>query len=122
MKKISVIIYLFAVLLICLCGCRTTEREYNDDVVYQLQNEDDVLIIREWRFLLGSGAEIYYVHKDSEPLFLGQTPGADDGYFPFKEGMYEIKENGDSIEISWCFNPSDRDRSAWHTKTFELPG
>lgn len=114
---------LIFVLCFCLllCGCAASGREYKDDITFQLHNKDDVLIIKEWTYLLGSGAEIYCKHKDDAPVFLGKISGADNGFCPFSEGLYEITEDGDSVCVSWCFRASDNDRSHWKSKTFEFP-
>ncbi len=120
MKRIIVFICLSAVVLSCLCGCGTSGREYKDDIEYNLTENDGALIIKEWTFLQGSGAEIYYKIGDTMTL-LGNTTGADNGFCPFAEGSYEIKEYGDSVCVSWCFRASDNDRSHWKSKTFEFP-
>lgn len=114
---------LIFVLCFCLllCGCKTSVREYKEDITFQLQDKDDVLIIKEWTYLLGSGADIYYKHGDDAPVFLGKTSGADNGFCPFSEGLYEITEDGDTVIMSWCFKPSDNDRSHWHSESFKLP-
>ena len=120
MKKTILFICLSAVILACLCGCGASGREYKDDIEYNLTENDGALIIKEWTFLQGSGAEIYYKIGDTMTL-LGNTTGADNGFCPFSEGMYEIKEDGNAVSVSWCFKPSDNDKSHWSTKTFELP-
>ena len=119
MKKIVIYLCLSAVILACLCGCGTSGREYKDDIEYKLIENDGVLIIKEWTFMLGSGAEIYYKNGGKTTL-LGNTTGADNGFCPFAEGMYEITESGNTVCVSWCFKPSDNDKSHWRTKTFEL--
>ena len=104
-----------------MCGCGTSGREYKDDIVLQLQDKDDVLIIKEWTYLLGSGADIYYKHGDDAPVFLGKTSGGDNGFCPFSEGMYEISQDDDTVRISWCFKPSDSDRANRRSEYFKLP-
>jgi hypothetical protein len=54
------------------------------------------------------------------PVLLGKTTGSDDGFCPFKKGMYEITQEGDSITIKWCFNPSDNDKNNWQSNIFDL--
>ena len=113
---------LIFVLCFCLflCGCGTSGREYKDDITFKLNDQDDVLIIKEWTYLLGSGADIYYKHGDDSPVFLGKTSGGDNGFCPFSEGLYEITQDKETVVISWCFKPSDNDRSHWQSKTFDL--
>ena len=67
---------------------------------------------------MGSGIEVYYQKGDADPILLGTAPAGDDGFCPFKEGLYEITQTDNSVKIKWCFNPSS---SNWKTQTFELP-
>lgn len=119
MKK-TVSLFL-VVLFLCLVGCNSTEREYYEDIVIDLQDSVEKIIIKEWRYLQGSGAEVYYQNDDADPVLLGKTTGGDNGFCPFKEGLYEITQDGRSVTVKWCFNPSDKDKSNWRNKTFELP-
>ena len=115
LKKIILII-LATVILCCFCSCSLGfEREYYDDIVITLQDREGVLVIKEWEFLLGSGAEIYYRYKDQKPILLGKTLGGDDGYCPFKNGNYEITQNADSVDISLPYGGEDKIYS------FDLP-
>lgn len=101
MLKRIILIILSTVIFGCFCSCGLgSNREYFDDIVIELQNREGVLIIKEWEFLHGSGAEIYYRYKGQKPILLGKTVGGDDGYCPFKNGNYEITQNADSIVIS----------------------
>lgn len=104
-----------------LVGCNSAEREYYDDIIINLQDSSDKIIIKEWSYLQGSGAEVYYIKVDAEPILLGKTTGGDDGFCPFKEGLYEITQDGSSVTVKWSFNPSDKDKANWRSKTFELP-
>ncbi len=101
-------------------GCNTTGREYHEDIVITLQESSDKLIIKEWCYLLGSGAEVYYQKDNTEPVLLGKTTGGDDGFCPFKEGLYEIKQDGNILTVAWCFNPADNDKTNWRSETFDL--
>lgn len=125
MSKLSRIILpllcLLSIALTCFCGCGEFEREYNDDIVYELQNGTDFIIIKEWKFLMVSGAEIYYKQGNEAPVLLGETAGADDGFCPFEKGLYEITQEEGSICVSWCFDPANDDRASWHSKSFDLP-
>lgn len=103
-----------------LVGCNSAEREYYDDIIIDLQDSSEKVIIKEWSYLQGSGAEVYYTKVDAEPILLGNTTGGDDGFCPFKEGLYEITQSGNSVIVKWCFNPSDKDKANWRSKTFEL--
>lgn len=102
-------------LLSALCGC-SSSREYKDDIVVELTDREGVLIIREWSFLLGSGAEVYYDYG-WRSIRLGQTSGADDGYCPFEAGQYRVVQKEDAVELSWRSNSA----GVWSSKTFDLP-
>lgn len=106
--------------IVGLTGCASDEREFLEDVVVTLEDSSEKIIIKEWRFLLGSGAEVYYQKDSSEPVLLGKTTGGDDGFCPFNEGLYELTQDGNSVTIKWSFNPSDS-KDKWRSKTFNLP-
>ena len=95
--------------------------QYYDDINITLQDASEKLIIKEWSFLQGSGIEVYYQRCDENPLLLGNATSGDDGFCPFKEGLYEITQTNRSVTVKWCFSPSDKDMSNWRSKTFELP-
>ena len=117
LKKIILMI-LATVIFCCFCSCGSvSNREYYDDIVIELQDREGVLVIKEWEFLLGSGAEIYYRYKDQKTILLGKTVGGDDGYCPFKNGNYEITQNADSVDIS--LSGSDLDKRTPYS--FDLP-
>ncbi len=118
--KRSIVLFLCLVLFaLCLSGCGLgSGREYLNDIVIPLQSRQAKVIIREWKFLLGSGAEIYY--KDSNgKVLLGQVSGGDDGHCPFKEGLYsvEVKDNELIIEVGRRMDAG----IIWSTETFTLP-
>lgn len=115
MKSRRTIAVILCALLILFAGCGASEREYKDDLIVPLEG-DERLIIREWSFLLGSGAEVYYQRGDQDPVLLGQTNGGDDGACPFSMGQYEIVREGDTVSIKWLFKDG-----IWRSKTFELP-
>jgi hypothetical protein len=124
MKKALIAVLGCLVVLLAFCGCDSEgdfEREYYDDIYFTLQDASEKLIIKEWSFLLGSGSEVYYQKGDDDPILLGKTTGGDDGFCPFKEGLYEITQDGRSVTVKWCFRPSDKDTSNWRSETFELP-
>ena len=114
MKKLKTLL-LAVVLLAFLCGCGAAEREYREDIVYPLKDGESFLIIKEWQYLLGSGEEVYYQKGDRSPVLLGELTGADDGFCPFAEGLYEITEGENAVTVSWYFS-SD----VWRSETFEL--
>ena len=109
------------ILVLALAGCAPMGKEYHADIVIALQDPSELLVIKEWSFLLGSGAEVYYQKDGAEPVLLGKTTGGDDGFCPFKEGLYEITQDGDTLTVRWCFQPSDKDKTHWHSETFDLP-
>ena len=76
LKKIILII-LATVMLGCFCSCGLgSNREYYDDIVITLQDREGVLVIKEWSFLLGSGAkncEVYGKNTFTLSWTEGQT-------------------------------------------------
>lgn len=116
-KRMVLVGILLCVMLSLLCGCGVSAREYNEDIVVELEDRDGVLVIREWSFLMGSGAEVYYEYGWRKPILLGQTTGADDGYCPFEAGEYRIAQKGGVVDISWRSN----DAGKWRSKSFVLP-
>ena len=94
-------------------------REYHDDIHIPLETHQAEIIIREWSFLLGSGAEIYYKTADEE-ILLGQTSGGDDGYCPFQDGKYSVAVEDNKLTIEWCKIPSNIS-IPWEKNVFELP-
>ncbi|MBR6535058.1 MAG: hypothetical protein IKT65_05720 [Clostridia bacterium] len=97
--KRSISLLLVSIFALCIIGCGETERDYYDDIVIALQEPSEKIIIREWRYLLGSGSDIYYQKDNSDALLLGKTTGADDGFCPFNEGLYELTQNGNEITV-----------------------
>lgn len=78
------------------------------------------IVIKEWRFLQGSGAEIYY--RQGEQLTqLGNTTGGDDGYCPFADGKYSLSVEGDALRVRWSFR-GETQQDTWKEATFSLPG
>ena len=120
MKKALTAVLGCLVVLLAFGGC-DSEREYYDDIYIPLQDASEQLIIKEWSFLLGSGIEVYYQKGDAEQILLGKALGGDDGFCPFKEGLYELTQDGNSVTIKWCFSPSNKNKDDWKSKTFELP-
>lgn len=104
-------------MLSLLCSCSLSEREYKEDIVVELPDRDGVVIIREWSYLLGSGAQVRYKYGWRPPILLGQTSGSDNGYCPFEAGEYRITQKGNALELSWRFNGTGR----WRSQSFSLP-
>ena len=91
------------------------DREYLPDLTVSLEDRPGQIVIKEWRFLLGSGAEIYY--KDGGKLtLLGSAGGGDDGYCPFADGKYTLSLEENELLIRW--HAMD---DVWREKRFTLP-
>ena len=95
------------------------DREYYDDIHIQLESHQAEIIIREWSFLLGSGAEVYYKEGRKE-ILLGNLSGGDNGYCPFKEGQYSVEFEDNKVIIEWDSKPSNNE-IPWEKEVFELP-
>lgn len=118
-KKKALIAVVCCLIISFIFGGCGLDREYYDDIHIRLETYGAEIIIREWSFLMGSGAEIYYKDGDEE-ILLGQTPGGDDGFCPFKEGLYSIEVNDNKLTIEWCRFPANKEKP-WEKETFELP-
>lgn len=123
-----VIIILSVLLLICVSYFAVVygsmiffmRKAYGDDIIVNVPDTEDVIIIREWNFMLGSGAEIYYKKPDLPEIEIGTTTGGDDGYCPFNDGQYSYVIHKDSIYIRWRISFSNNTTN-WRAKTFEFP-
>lgn len=118
----KILVYVLGVLVLySLAGCEDNsfKRIYYDDICIALEDEAGEIVIKEWSFLLGSGAEIYYRCEGKE-ILLGKTDGADDGFCPFNEGLYAIEIDNHIVHIKWCKNPSNKDVS-WAENSYPLP-
>ena len=114
MKKILLITSCLIILFV-FCSCSLfLERDYNEDIIIPLESNSGEIIIREWSFLQGSCAEIYYKNGRKETM-LGQLQGGDDGYCPFKYGEYSVTIKENQLTIKWYAMPN------WLEKTFDLP-
>lgn len=104
--------------MLVFSGC-DNGREYYEDIHIPLETRQAEIIIREWSFLLGSGEEVYY--KDGKKtILLGRLSGADDGFCPFKEGLYSVTVDESKLTIKWCAAPSNS-TIPWEKAVFELP-
>lgn len=93
-------------------------REYLDDLYVDIPDTESQLLIKEWRFLLGSGTEVYYIPSaGAKAQFLGKTTGGDDGYCPFHDGKYSISYSEGVVTLSWAFQGREYNRS----ESFTLP-
>ena len=120
MKRILLFVLTAILMLSILSGCGYTGRDYKDDICILLEDRDAVIIVREWSFLLGSGAEIYY-EKNGKTTQLGQTSGGDDGYCPIEDGKWSYSIEGNTLIIKWAFRGSD-EKENWKEQVFTLPG
>ena len=119
--KVIAMMSVIWILILTLAGCAPMEREYHADLVISLQDPLEQLVIKEWSFLQGSGAEVYYQKDGAEPVLLGKTTGGDDGFCPFQKGLYEITQDGGTVTVRWSFQPNDWDKTHWRSETFRLP-
>lgn len=99
----------------CVLDAAMPDREYLPDLVIPLEGRTGQIVIKEWRFLLASGAEIYY--EDGGKLtLLGSAGGGDDGYCPFAAGKYTLSLEENVLLIRW--HAMD---DVWREKRLPLP-
>lgn len=92
-------------------------KEYRDDLRIELTQNDGVVVIKEWTFLTGSGAEIYY-ETDGDLVLLGSTIG-NDGYLAFEDGKYTVTEGNGEVTLSWFYSKVSG-KEEWKSETFKL--
>lgn len=104
-KIVIVSILTITVALVAIFYCMMTNdlRDFKEDIIIDIPNLEASLIIREWKFLLGSGAEVYYKPTNGKAFMLGTAGGGDDGYTPFADGEYTVKFQENGVNISWYF-------------------
>ncbi len=115
MKKL----YIFLLILFLFTSCASSEEQvtydmYEPDLKISIPDSDDFIVIKEWSFLLGGGADVYFEDSNGTQTFIGKTSGTDDGYKPFKHGEYELTWGDNSVTISYDFGSNDY----WQTNTF----
>ena len=115
----KLIVLLVFAALILLPGCSHNDREFLADISVPLEDTSAEIVIKEWRWLSGSGAEIYY-QKDGKLILLGKTTGGDDGYCPFEAGKFTLNVDGSELVVRWSFRGSDPE-DLWREKRFVLP-
>ena len=111
--------------LVAIAGCLlvfltlnswSSEKDYQEDLIIAVPDSEVQIVIKEWSWLQGSGAQVYQLRNGSE-VYLGDAGGADDGYCPFANGEYEIVNNQDgTFTLKW----NDRTESPWREKTFHF--
>ena len=116
-RKLILPLLLIAVMF---SGCNCDEREYLADIVLPLEKSPGEIVIKEWRWLLGSGAEVYYRLNGKQTL-LGTTTGGDDGYCPFADGKYIVTLDGEELLIRWRFEGDGLEEDIWKEERFTLP-
>lgn len=118
MKHTALILLLLLAMLIVLSGCSSDTRDYRPDLVVPLADYPGQIVIKEWQFLLGSGAEIYY-QLDGKLTQLGNIAGGDDGYCAFADGKYSLQTEGNTLTVRWVFRSDAGD--VWREEQFTLP-
>ena len=107
-KKILLAIILIICILLPSCSEPLGGREYMDDLYIDIPDTEYQLLIKEWRYLLGSGAEVYLVEDaNKKPTHLGDITGGDDGFCPFQSGKYNITYDDGTVTLCWSFDGSD---------------
>ena len=110
------------IMLFLLSSCNKDpfgERTYFDDIHIPLETHNAEIILREYMVFRGSGVEVYYTY-DGEEIFLGYLRGADENFYPIKEGLYSVTEDGNELIIEWPMRRKT-ERDSWYKKVFELP-
>ena len=118
-RLIIFLVLLCSFITLTSCSNPLGEREYLADLYIDLPGTEHQLLIKEWRYLLGSGEEVYFVSSSAKkPQLLGKLTGGDDGYCPFNDGKYEISCSEGVLSLSWSFDGSD---NYTRSESFVLP-
>lgn len=110
------------IMLFFLSSCKKDplwDRIYFDDIRIPLETHNAEIILREYMVFRGSGVEVYYTY-DGEEIFLGYLRGADENFYPIKEGLYSVTEDGNELIIEWPMRPQT-ERDSWYKDVFVLP-
>ncbi len=119
-KTIKFLIVGFMLLVLALFpGCNSDAREFLPDITIPLESHSAEIVIKEWRWLMGSGAYIYYQQNGNQTL-LGRTSGGDDGFCPFSFGEYSLAIDGSELIVRWAFRGGSSEDS-WREDRFLLP-
>jgi len=122
-KKCLIAVAVFLVLLVIVffvlwIEYGTLKREYLPDIAIPL--EEGELVVREWGFLVGGGAEFYYRKEGKKKLQLLGQGSTCDLYHPFEEGSYTVMQQGNEIFVRYCYRPKDPE--IWHELVLYLDG
>lgn len=117
--KCKCILLLLLIALVIFTACHRDDREFLADISVPLEDTSAEIVIKEWRWLSGSGAEIYY-QKDDKLTLLGKTTGGDDGYCPFAAGKFTLNMEENELVVRWSFRGGDSETS-WRENRFALP-
>lgn len=105
---------------IVVIGECSPKRDYYDDIRIPVEEYGGEIVIKEWSYLLGSGAEIYFKKDGGKEELLGKLSGGDNGYCPFEDGKYTANVENGVLTLEWCKFSGDKDKP-WETNSFELP-
>lgn len=115
---VCIIVLIAATLLVI--DLSSPKREYYDDIFISAEEYGGEIVIKEWSYLLGSGAEVYFKKSGGKEVMLGKLSGGDNGYCPFKDGKYKAAIEDGTLTLEWSRYSSGGDKP-WQTETFKLP-
>lgn len=93
-------------------------RMYNPDIIISAPDGRHELVVCEWGFGMGGGAEIYIREPGQDRWkmqFIGEI-STDDGYSSFSRGDYDVKWENDKVTIccyTACGIEKRNDQSTW---------
>lgn len=115
---VTIILLIFAAMVI-IDAC-SPKRDYYDDIRIPAEEYGGEIVIKEWSYLLGSGADVYFKRDGGKEVLLGKLSGGDNGYCPFRDGKYTANIENGVLTLEWC-KFSDNNDKPWEKKSFELP-
>ena len=119
---LTLVVLLLALVLLAFGAARADWREWQEDLYLDIPQRQAQLIVREWGFLLGSGAELYYQEEGRPRVRLdGNLPGGDDGYQPFSRGEYQVEFTPDGCVLRWFVGITTGTDEGWMERAYTFP-
>jgi len=127
-KKSKIILIICTIIVLCLILAfgryyylvsLVLSRRYEPDIIISSPDGRYDLVVREWSYGMGGGAEIYIRKRGQDNSWKEQRIGStktDDGYNSFARGNYYVEWESDKVTIYYYTNfqiEKTSDRSTW---------
>lgn len=122
LKKVIVIVAAIILLIVAAAAvidANAPKKDYYDDIRIPAEEYGGEIVIKEWSYLLGSGADVYFKRDGGKEVLLGKLSGGDNGYCPFRDGKYTANIDNGVLTLEWCKFSDNKDKP-WEKTSFEL--